>query len=110
MAIVPKPIFQTVPAGVVAFELYTPAEDVTARIESIVFVNIHTSSVLISIFHDIDGAEFDDASLILKEVSIAPDDRYVFDERVLMDWNGSLGIQVSVADVVSVTGYAWVDQ
>ena len=107
MAITPTPIFQIVPDTVIAIELYRPANP--ERLESIVLVNTSVGSVVVSIYHDIDGKLFDDTNILLHDTTIAAGARLLFDDRVLMNDSGSIGVKVDTIDVVTITGYSWVD-
>jgi len=107
MAITPQPLFQITVPTTVAYQLHQPTG--TMRLESIIFLNRDVAARTISLYHDIDGAEFVDGTLILKDQSIAAGDRYVFSEPLLLDANGSLGIEVETVDVINVVGYGWAD-
>lgn len=106
MAITPQPLFQIVPTNTLAQLVYEPTT--TVRLQSIVFLNRDASARTVSLYHDIDGKDFVDGTLILKDQSIDAGARYVFEESILLNSSGSLGVKVSAADLVNVVGYGWV--
>lgn len=107
MSVTPQPLFQLTVDTAVAIELYRPTA--STRLQQIVFLNRDVSARAVSLYHDIDGSDFDDSTLILKDESIASGGRFVFDEPLLLDSNGTLGIKVSAADKINVVGYGWVN-
>jgi len=103
MALSYTPLVQARENSTNAATLYTPGAGETAEIV-LKISNLHTDSVLVRVFHDIDGSTYNEASALVWDFDLDAG-MFLSLSGIKMDENGSLGYRSSIANALTATVY-----
>ena len=105
-----KQIAQSRPSATTAATLVQ--ESRPWSVDTIVVTNTGAGSANVRVFHDADGTTHDTSTALIYDVPVAVGEVYMieFDKPVRnVNRSGSLGLQVSVADTLTVTVFGEVE-
>jgi len=105
-----KQIAQTRPSGTTATTFIQ--EDRPWTVDLVMVTNTGAVSADVSLYHDADGTTYDTSTAILYTISVAVGEVYMIEFAAPIrniDRSGSLGVQASVADTLTITAFGEVE-
>lgn len=100
----PRQLGQLRPADTTAASLYSPAINVTARVELIIVCNQTASSVDYRIFFDDNGTTYDETTALFFDIPLPANSTDVIEGSYFMaDSDGNLGVRTATNDALTFT-------
>lgn len=101
-----KQLAQLRPSTTDAESLYSPSENREFSMRVINVCNVGATQAKVSVYHDKDGAVYDETTALVWQYTLLPSDIF----QVEIDLSGdqassNIGVQTSVADALNFTAY-----
>lgn len=94
------------PTNTSAASAYSPGDDISTRITSIIVCNVTGSSANYRIFHDEDGSTYTQNTALFYDVALPGNTTDIIEiEMDMIDTNGNLGVRTSTANSLVFTVY-----
>ncbi len=102
-----KQLGQARPANTTAASVYSPADGVTAELDTIVICNTSGSTATFRLFHDDDGTTYDETTALYWDVSATAASRSIEIDLSLYMGNadGNLAIRTGTGNALTFTVY-----
>lgn len=100
-----RQLAQSRPTDTAAASIYSPGDGVQAIVKRILVCNTDTVAANWDLFHDDDGTTYDASTQLIKQVSVSPNETYVFTDELFVDSSGNVAVATDVTAALTFTLY-----